>query len=81
MSESVLLFVNEQPVRVSAASSMAEAVAAFDPSLAAKLQSGAAHLTDGRGIALEPSASVFPGAIVRVIVSARTKPTGSNAHS
>ena len=80
MTVPVLVFVNEQPVRVPAEARMADAVRAMDEALATKLAEGAAQLTDGRGIALEPTAAVFPGAIVRVVVRARPRSTESNAH-
>ena len=81
MTGSVLVFVNEQPVRVPPEAKMADAVRAIDEGLATKLAEGAAQLTDGRGIALEPTATVFPGAIVRVVVSARARSPESNAHA
>jgi hypothetical protein len=46
-------------------------VAAFDPALAGKLASGAAYVTDGVGRPAQPDADVTPGAIIRVVVSAR----------
>jgi hypothetical protein len=48
-----------------------DAVHAADPALAERLRAGNAYLTDGRGIRLDPAAAVFPGAIIRVIRSAR----------
>ena len=79
MSEPVLLFVNERPVRVAAGARALEAVTAFDPDLAARLSAGEAYLTDGRGIRLEPETPVFPGAILRVVVSARSAAQGKEA--
>ena len=65
-------FVNEQPVSVPAGGNALAAVQAFDPALAGRVAAGEAHLTDGRGIRVEADAPLAPGAIVRVIVSART---------
>ena len=65
------VFVNDRAVRVAAGSSITAAVAATDPDLARALAAGAAKLTDGRGITLDPAAPVYPGAILRVVVSAR----------
>jgi hypothetical protein len=50
---------------------MADAVRAMDPALADTLAAGQAHLTDGRGIRLDPSEPATAGAIVRVVRSAR----------
>lgn len=71
MTEGVRLFVNERPVLVPVGATVREAVLAFDPALATALQQGSAHVTDGVGRAIEPSGAVEPGAIVRVVVSAR----------
>lgn len=69
------VFVNERAVTVPAGTDARAAVRALDPALAERLEaglaSGAAHVTDGRGIALDPAAPLAPGAIVRVVVSAR----------
>lgn len=81
MSESILVFVNEKPVRVPPSSSVAQAVAAYDAALAGALQAGAAKVTDGRGIALAPGDPVYAGAILRVIVSARQSREESDAHA
>jgi ABC-type uncharacterized transport system permease subunit len=80
MTVSFTVFVNEHPVQVPGGASMAEAVAALDAALAAQLDHGA-QLTDGRGIALDPAAAAFPGAIVRVIVSARRPAEATDAHA
>ena len=67
----LLVFVNEQPVRVAPGASAHAAVQACDAALAARLQADSAYLTDGRGIRLDPAAPVFSGAILRVVTSAR----------
>lgn len=64
-------FVNEQPVELPRAATARDAVAALDPALAEQLDAGAAYLTDGRGIRLDPAAPLAPGAIIRAVVSAR----------
>ena len=73
------VFVNDRALRVAAGSSISDTVAASDPDLARALAAGAAKLTDGRGIALDPAALVFPGAILRVVVSARKGPPEADA--
>lgn len=70
-TESVLAFVNERPVRVSPGGAVSDAVVAFDPALAERVADGAAYLTDGRGIRLEPGRPLAAGDIIRVVVSAR----------
>jgi len=80
MTDPVLVFVNDKPVRVTAGSTAAGAVAALDPLLAAKLADGGAWLTDGRGIRLEAHTPVFAGAIVRVVVSTRAPREEADAH-
>ena len=77
----VTAFVNEYPVRVAAGVSALEAVAAVDPELAAGVRSGAARLTDGRGIPLDPATAVFAGAILRAVVSARGGRNEADAHA
>ena len=80
MSESIPVFVNDRAVRVPAASSVTEAVAAHDAALARDLEAGKARVTDGRGIDLDPAAMVYSGAILRVFVSARRGGDESDAH-
>jgi hypothetical protein len=81
VSESIAVFVNEKAVRVPASSSVAQAVAAYDAALAGALEAGGAQVSDGRGIAIDPSTPVYSGAILRVIVSARQQRDGSDAHA
>ena len=69
----VLVFVNEQPVHVEPGVTAAEAIAALDPELAGKVRKGAALLSDGRGIPLDPATKVYAGAILRAAVSARAR--------
>jgi hypothetical protein len=48
-----------------------EAVTGDQPDLAAALREGRAYITDGVGRPIDPAATVFPGAIYRVVHSAR----------
>ena len=81
MSETIPVFVNDHPLTLPAGATAAEAVAACDPTLADRLAAGTASLTDGRGIAIAADQALFPGAILRVIVSARrSSPEASEAH-
>jgi hypothetical protein len=71
MTDGVRVFVNERPVSVAPGARVVDAVSAFDVELAAKLQSGAAYATDGVGRPAEAGTLLAPGAIIRVVVSAR----------
>lgn len=76
----LLVFVNGKAVRVTADSSVAQAIVAYDAALAKALEAGSAQVTDGRGIALDPRTPVYSGAILRVFVSARRARDESDAH-
>jgi hypothetical protein len=71
VSEGVRVFVNEKAVLVVPGATIREAVMALDPELAGAIREGRAYVTDGVGRPVEPSGSVEPGAIFRVVVSAR----------
>jgi len=71
MSDPLRVFVNERPVSVPAGATAMAAVLALDPDLGARLASGGAYLTDGRGVRVTPDSLVAAGAILRVIVPAR----------
>ncbi len=64
------VFVNERPLDVSPGATVRDAVRELDDGLATQLDHGA-YATDGRGIRLEPDASLAAGAIIRVVRSAR----------
>ena len=81
MSDPIPVFVNGQCVRIAPGQAVGSAVALHDARLAAQLASGAAYITDGRGIRLEPDAPAHAGAILRVIVTARREPDEADAHS
>ena len=74
MSEGVRVFVNEHAVVVVPGATVREAVVTFDPELAGLLSRGGAYVTDGVGRPVEASGSVEPGAIFRVVVTARRAP-------
>jgi hypothetical protein len=63
--------MNERAVVVLPGATIREAVMTFDPELASALAAGKAYVTDGVGRPVDASGSVEPGAIFRVIVSAR----------
>ena len=80
MSELIPVFVNDRAVRMASDCVLADAIAASDPDLARAVRDGSARVTDGRGIALDPGAGVYPGAILRVVVSARRRGEETDAH-
>jgi hypothetical protein len=71
MTEPIRIFVDERPLNAAPGSSVLQAVAGDAAELAAALREGRAYVTDGVGRPIEPSATVFPGAIYRVVHSAR----------
>jgi hypothetical protein len=71
VSEGVRVFVNEKAVLVVPGATIRDAVMALDPDLAGAIRDGRAYVTDGVGRPVDPSGSVEPGAIFRVVVSAR----------
>jgi hypothetical protein len=71
MSDIIRVFVNASAVDLPAGSDVSQAVRAFDAELEPSLASGAAYVTDGRGIEVEPAARLAAGAILRVVVRAR----------
>jgi hypothetical protein len=71
VSEIIRVFVNANPVDLPAGSDVAQAVRAFDAGLEARIAAGAAYVTDGRGIEVEPAVRLSAGAILRIVVRAR----------
>ena len=80
MSELIPVFVNDRAVRMAAECVLSDAIAAADPELGRAVREGTARVTDGRGIALDPGAPVYSGAILRVVVSARRRSEETDAH-
>ncbi|MGH7510403.1 MAG: hypothetical protein ACREMZ_13160 [Gemmatimonadales bacterium] len=71
MTDSIRVFVNASAVDLPPDAGVAEAVRAFDPDLERQVLSGAAYVTDGRGLELDPASRLAAGAILRVAVRAR----------
>jgi hypothetical protein len=67
------VFVNNQLLSVPAGTDVAGAVTRHDAALGGKLARAEAYATDGRGIAVAPGTPLVPGAILRVVVSARKR--------
>ena len=80
-SESVTVFINERAFRVRPGLPAAEALAQFDPGLREELRSGAAYLTDGRGIRIGGEVPLSGGAIIRVVRSTRGPRAEADAQS
>lgn len=72
MSDPLRIFVNERAISVAAGITVREAVAGNDPELAAALDEAKAYVTDGVGRPIDTATTVYPGAILRVVRSART---------
>lgn len=70
----VRIFVNERPVEVEPGITLRDLLAREDPALADALDRGTAYVTDGVGRRIEPTIRPGPGAIFRVIRSARRPP-------
>ena len=71
MTEMIRVFVNAGSVRLPAGADVAQAVHAFDPTLERQVASGAAYVTDGRGIEIGQNSPLAGGAILRIVVRAR----------
>ena len=71
MSETIRVFVNARAVNLPAGADVGQAVRAFDPALERQVAGGAAYVTDGRGIEIDPTSRLASGAILRVAVRAR----------
>jgi hypothetical protein len=76
MTETIRVFVNAGPLDLPSGADVAQAVRLFDPALERQIASGAAYVTDGRGIEIDPASPLSGGAILRVIVRARRSESG-----
>jgi hypothetical protein len=72
-ASTIRVFVNSSAVDLPAGSDAAQAVRAFDAGLEASLMTGAAYVTDGRGIEVDRATPLTSGAILRVVVRARRR--------
>jgi len=67
----IRVFVNDGAVDLPSGAVVADPFRAADSSLLDKIAGGAAYVTDGRGIEIDPSTLLVSGAILRVVVRAR----------
>ena len=74
----VRVFVNERGVDAPAGGTAADALRAFDPALAARIEAGDGHVTDARGIAVPLDTRLGPGTILRA-VPGRARAGGTDA--
>jgi hypothetical protein len=65
------VFVNATPIDVEPGTDVRGAVVAHDRALAAQVATGAAYVTDARGIEVPGGAALEAGSILRVVVRAR----------
>jgi hypothetical protein len=79
VTDTVRVFVNAEMMDFPAGSTVADAVRAIDRSILDKTADGAAFITDGRGIDLEPSETMVNGAIIRCGIRARTRSADADA--
>jgi hypothetical protein len=75
----IRVFVNAGAVDLPSGAVVADAVRAADSSLLDKIAGGAAYITDGRGIEIDPSTLLVSGAILRVVVRARARDADADA--
>jgi uncharacterized membrane-anchored protein len=79
MSDTIRVFVNAVPVDLPSGADVAHAVRAYDATLEPSIASGAAYVTDGRGIEIDQAARLTAGTILRVVVRARRGGRGGDA--
>jgi hypothetical protein len=71
MSDFIRAYVNGHGVDIPAGASAIDAVRAWDADAADQVLAGDRALTDSRGLALEPSAVLSAGSIVRIVSGRR----------
>ena len=75
-SATVPIFINDGLVQVPVGSAVGEALASYLSQLAPELDTTTAVITDARGLPVDPRSPVAPGAIFRIVRSARN--SGAN---
>jgi len=78
MSDTIRVFVNATVLDLPAGARVVDAVRAADPALPGKISQGAAYVTDGRGITIDPADPLAGGAILRIVVRARSQSTDAD---
>lgn len=67
MNDTVRVYINAKPVDVAPTATALEAVDRWDSIQAAAIRSGERSITDSRGIHINADASVYDGAIFRIV--------------
>jgi len=67
VTDTLRVFVDEQPVEVPRGSTVLDAVEAFADDVAHAVRSGTAYVTDGVGRATDASRKIAQGEILRVV--------------
>jgi hypothetical protein len=70
----VRVFVNGGMLDLPAGAAVREAIRLFDSTLGERIAAGAAYVTDGRGIPVDPADPLTNGAILRVVVRSQRGP-------
>lgn len=78
MTQTVRVFVNAAGLDVPAGATVLDAVRTFDASVADAVASGARLVTDSRGLPVANEATVYAGAIFRVVAN-RSGVAGADA--
>jgi len=67
MTSGIPVFVNGTRIEIAPGTTALDAVARWDPVAARLVESGGRTLTDSRGLRLDATTPVYPGAIFRVV--------------
>lgn len=67
----IRVFVNASALDLPAGADVSQALRTFDRELESSVSSGAAYVTDGRGIEVDPATRLSSGAILRVVIRAQ----------
>ncbi len=79
MSATVRVYVNGRGVDAPADGAPVDAVRLVDAALASDVDSGTRRITDSRGLPIEDGASLYNGAIFRVIANRQRAGEGDDA--
>jgi hypothetical protein len=79
VSDIIRVFVNAGTVDLPSGAVVADAVRAANPAVLDQIARGAAYVTDGRGIEIDPSTLLASGAILRVVVRASARDADADA--
>jgi hypothetical protein len=79
VSNLIRVFVNAGAIDLPAGAAVLDAVRSTDPTLLDKIATGAAYVTDGRGIEIDPGTPLMSGAILRMVVRAHAGSSDADA--